>query len=378
MRVVQVNCARDPLRRFGTDLLDAWPTLGSVAAAVRNAGVDVTVVQSSHRDGTCEREGVTFDFVAEPWPGGPLGAACFPMRLASAVRGLAPDVVHVNGLGFPFHTRALSAFAPVLVQDHADNPDSHARVLRRWGLAKISGVAFTAEEQALPFFENRTLCRRTQVFQIPESSTRFTDGDRRAASNATGVFGRPAVLWVGHMDENKDPLTIIDGFSRALPDIPEAHLWCCYRNAPLLDRVRARIAQNSRLAGHLHLLGSVPHETVELLCRAADLFILGSRRESCGYALIEALACGATPIVSDIPAFRAITSGGTVGVLCKPGHAAAFAAALVSLARLPSEALRARAISYFQSDLSFSVVGRKLATAYESIVARHVDCPTGQ
>lgn len=360
MRVVHVNCARDSFRRFGTDLLDAWPTLGFVAAAAREAGVDVAVVQSSHRDGVCERDGVTFHFVAKPWPA----------RLARRVKALAPDVVHVNGLGFPFHTRALSAIAPVLVQDHASNPDSQARLLRRWGLAKITGVAFTSEEQALPFFDNRTLNRETPVFAIPESSTRFRDGDRAAARGATGVYGKPAVLWVGHLDQNKDPLTVLDGFSRALTDVPDAHLWCCYGNAPLLARIRARLAWNRPLADHMHLLGSVAHETVELFCRAADFFMLGSRREGSGYALIEALACGATPIVSDIPAFRAITGGGVVGALCKPGDAEAFGRALVSLARLPSELLRTRAVAHFQSELAFPVLGRKLAAAYEAVARR--------
>lgn len=368
MRVVHVNCARDHLRRFGTDLLNAWPTLGSVAAAVRDAGVDVSVVQSSHLDGACERDGVTFHFVAKLWP----------TRLARAVKALAPDVVHVNGLGFPFHTRALCAIAPVLVQDHADNPDSQARVLRRWGLAKITGVAFTSEEQALPFFDNRTLDRGTPVFSIPESSTRFRVGELEAARRATGVFGKPAVLWVGHLNENKDPLTVIDGFARALKYMPDAHLWCCYQNAPLLDRICARIAPDESLAAHVHLLGSVPHEKVELFCRGADFFMLGSRREGTGYALIEALACGATPIVSDIAAFRAITGGGAVGALCKPGDVEAFGFALVSLARLPSEVLRDRAVAHFQSELSFPVLGRKLATAYEAVIARHAQRATGR
>jgi hypothetical protein len=41
MRVVQVNCARDTLRRNGQALLDAWLTLPSVAASVRNAGAQL-------------------------------------------------------------------------------------------------------------------------------------------------------------------------------------------------------------------------------------------------------------------------------------------------------------------------------------------------
>src|SRR5690242_5470455 len=103
MRVVQVNCARDPLRRKGTDLLDAWSTLPSVASAVRSAGAEVSVVQSANEDCECERNGVSFHFVAEPWFGGKSSAGYAPWRIARAAKALRPRVVHMNGLAFPFH-----------------------------------------------------------------------------------------------------------------------------------------------------------------------------------------------------------------------------------------------------------------------------------
>ena len=44
--------------------------------------------------------------------------------------------------------------------------------------------------------------------------------------------------------------------------------------------------------------------------QAADLFVLGSHREGSGYSLIEALACGLPPVVTDIHAFRTLTGCG--------------------------------------------------------------------
>lgn len=372
MRVVQVNCARDPLRRGGAALLEAWPTLPAVATAVRDAGAEVSVVQSANEDAGRERDGVSFRFVAEPWFGGKPAAGYAPMRIMRAVKALCPDIVHMNGLGFPFHTRALTALdAPVLVQDHADDPASRLNALRRWGLEKVTGFAFTSQDQASPFLLNGSIRRGTPIFAVPESSTHFCAGDVGQARRETGMYGRPAVLWIGHLNENKDPLTVLRAFSRALGRLPDPHLWLCYREAPLLARVKAQLAADPELAARVHLLGSVPHETVELLCRAADFFLLASRRESCGFALLEAIACGATPIVSDIPAFRALTSRGAVGVLCEPGDADAFARALVTLADNNIETLRKRAIDHFSSELSFPILGKKLVAAYEALIDRH-------
>jgi len=373
MHVVQVNCVRDPLRRTGPELLDAWPTLPAVARAVKRAGAEVSVVQSAHEDDACARDGVSFRFVAEPWLGGKPMAGYAPLRLARAVNALQPTVIHVNGMGFPFHTRSLCSLGvPVLVQDHSDNARSWLIPLRRWGLEKVTGFAFTSPEQASPFLLNRSIRQGAALFAVPESSTHFRDGDVEQARGITGIYGNPAVLWVGHLNDNKDPLTILHAFSRAMGSLPDSHLWLCYREAPLLQRVRGRLAAEPELAARVHLLGPVPHEAVEWLCRAADFFMLGSQRESCGFALLEALACGATPIISDIPAFRAITANGTVGSLCKPGDADAFARALVALAGGSLAASRAKAIDHFKSELSFPILGRKLVAAYAALVDRQL------
>src|SRR5215469_13549798 len=61
---------------------------------------------------------------------------------------------------------------------------------------------------------------------------------------------------------------------------------CCYPGAEE-NRQRSSTARD-----RVHLLGRVAHAQVELLMRAADIFVLVSRRESSGYSLIEALACG--------------------------------------------------------------------------------------
>jgi len=371
MRVLHVSCVRDPRGRIGAELLDAWPTLGHVAAAVRGAGAQVTVLQAAHADEECERDGVAYRFVAEPrLPGRRRLTGAMPWRLARAAAALRPHVIHLNGLEFPLHARALCGVgAPVLAQDHASAPPRTLARLHRWGLARVGGVAFTAREQAQPFFRAGVLRAGVPVFAIPESSTRFTAGDMVAARAETGMHGDPALLWVGRLNDNKDPLTILDALALALPRLPGARLWCCFHEAPLLGAVRARLAAQPALAERVHLLGAVPHAQVERLCRAADFFVLGSHHEGSGYAVLEAMACGATPVVSDIPPFRAITGGGAVGALAPVGDAAAFAAALVALAARPRDVLRARTLAHFRAELSFEVVGARLVEAYASIVA---------
>ena len=369
MRVVQVSCIRDPMRRPGAELLRAWPTLGDVARAAASAGVDVAVVQAAWRDETVDEGGIPIHLVAEPGivPGRVSAAA--PGRLIGLVRRLRPDVIHLQGLDFPVQTRLLcSTGIPVLAQDHGSAPPGPARrPLHRWGLARVAGTAFTAREQAEPFRRAGVLRADAPVFEVLESSSRFTPGDREAARAASGTGGDPCVLWIGRLMADKDPRTALDAFARAAERLPDARLWMAYGEAPLEAEVRARVAADPRLRERVHLLGRVPHARIEELCRAADVFLSASRREAAGFALLEALACGLPALAADIPATRRILRGGAVGGLFPVGDARALAELIAGHARRPREAERAAVRAHFDRHLSFDAVGRELRAAYAGV-----------
>lgn len=378
MHVLHVGFQLDPLQRAPEELLAAWPTLADVARAASGSGVRVTVVQAAHRDAIIERDGIVYHFVA-----GDLRATrrapSWPRAHARRARSLRPDLVHVQGLSFPLQTRSLARAlpgVPILVQDHADRPPPRwKRPLHRWGLAPIAGAAFTTRCQAAPFVEAGVLRRGLPVFEVLESSSRFTPGDATEARRRTGLVGDPCLLWLGRLDGNKDPLTVLAAFDRALDALPDARLWCCYTGAPLLEMVRARLAADARLGERVRLLGAVPHATIQKLLRAADFLVLGSHREGSGYAVIEALACGTTPLVTDIPSFRRITEGGAFGALSPPGDAETMARALVEWAARDRVALRRAARAHFERALSFDAMGAELRAAYRALVDHRRGAP---
>jgi glycosyltransferase involved in cell wall biosynthesis len=184
------------------------------------------------------------------------------------------------------------------------------------------------------------------------------------------VSGDPAALWVGHLDANKDPLAVLDGVSKAVPTLPALQLYCCYGNAPMLRAVQRRIIDDPLLIGRVHLMGRVPHMQIEQLMRAADLFVSGSHREGSGYSLIEALACGLPPVVTDIPSFHTLTGAGSIGALWPRGDADSLAEQLIAVAAQPRARIRAAARRFFENELSFDAVGRKLAAAYQDLLER--------
>ncbi len=377
VRVVQISCYLDPLRRRPEELLTVWPSLMDVAVAASDAGVEVTVLQAAARDATLSRGSVRIEFVAQR-PAGLVRASLgvwatpLPRELAGRAAALPADLMHLHSLAFPLHARFLQRAVdgvPLLIQDHADRPPPRWRVpLHRRGLDGVSGVAFTARSQAEPFVRTGVLPADIPVFEILESSSRFTPGDQGAARARTGLHGEPCLLWLGNLDSNKDPLTVLDALSRAVPTLPDAQLWCCYRSAPLRHSVARRVASDDGLRGRVHLLGTRSHDDVQWLLRAADFLVQGSHSEGSGYAVIEALACGTTPLVTDIPSLRRITRGGRAGALSPPGDPESMARAIVDWAARDRGYLRADAREHFERYLSFEAVGRELRAAYEALV----------
>jgi glycosyltransferase involved in cell wall biosynthesis len=376
-RIAWVGMHLDPLGRAPDTLLAGdWHDFGRTAAAAQRAGARVAMVQAAWGDAERNVEGVRCVFVREPdnpfleLPGG-RAVPRRPRRLLEHVLALDPDLVHFEGLGFPRGLRALAAAlpeVPILAQDHGTKcPRGWRRWWYRWGFAPLAGVAFTARAQAAPFVAAGVLGRRVPVFEVMELSSAFTPGDQAAAQATTGLDGDPCLLWAGNLDANKDPLTALDAIARASVERPRLRVHMCFRHAPLLAAVRDRVAGDPALLGRVRLLGEVPYPAMEAHFRAADFLIQTSHAEGSGGALIDALACGTTPLVTDIPSFRSITGDGRFGALVPVDDAAALARAVCEWSARDRAVLRRTARDHFERRLSFDAIGRQLRAAYDGV-----------
>jgi glycosyltransferase involved in cell wall biosynthesis len=363
LSVVQVNYAFDKHLADPARLLDRYFTLTGWSEAIANAGAGrADVVQRFSRDASLTRHGIDYHFVAG-------GAG----RIARAVSRLAPDVVHVNGLIFPLATwrlrRALGAAAAIVVQNHSDGGGvGRSPWLRGVGRATrhvVDGYLFAALEHAAPWREAGIVGPGQPLFQVMEASTDFRPLPRLAARADTAVAGSPAVLWVGRLNANKDPLTVLAGFERFADRFAAATLTMIYSTDEQLAAVRERVGRSPVLTTRVRLVGSVPRSRMPAFFSAADLFVVGSHHEGSGYSLMEACACGAVPVVTAIPTFRLLAAGG--GALWRPGDAGGLARALADVASRDLDAERARLAAHFSTALSWNVVGRRALEIYADV-----------
>lgn len=362
LSVVQVNYAFDKGLTDPEQLLDRYHTLTGWSEALQRAGAArVAVVQQFHRDACVTRNGIDYVFRSTGIP--------------AAVAALGPDIAHVNGLTFPRHTsrlrRRLHRQTAIVVQNHHDGgPVGRAPLLRLFGRAArgaADGFLFAAEEHAAWWRRAGLIAARQSTYCVMEASTTLRPQPRDTAKRIAGLSGSPAILWVGRLNANKDPLTLLDGFERALSSLDGAALTMIYSENDLEDAVRQRVLRSTALKDRVRLIGAAPHDQMASFYSAADLFVVGSHHEGSGYAVMEACACGAMPVVTRIPTFAILTGSGSIGALWAPGNAADCARALVDAGRLDLIAERARVMDHFERELSWDAVGRRAMEIYEAV-----------
>ena len=102
---------------------------------------------------------------------------------------------------------------------------------------------------------------------------------------------------------------------------------------PAIEKAAARFISDGRLV----LSGTLPYEQTLEALRQQDVYILPSDFEGTPNALLEAMAYGCVPVVSDIETLTDIVADGKTGFRCGIGDMQAFAAAVARLAADPVE-----------------------------------------
>ncbi len=291
------------------------------------------------------------------------------------LRALRPDIVHVHGIDLNLNLFLLN-FAlgrrrppPVILHSHGGYPAASrvGRAVQRANFRRAARLLFTTHAHAEPFINAGVLDGDERVVEVMETSSDFAPMPHAGARRRTGMVGKPVFLWAGRLDPIKDPLTALQGFERILAAWPHAELYLHYRTDELLPRLGAFCAARPRLAQHVHFCGAAPYERMPDIYSSADFLLQASRREFSGCAVLEAMACGVIPVVTDIPSFRAMTDNGCYGVLFPPGCPDALAEAVqrILLADLPARS--AAVLQHFETALSFPALARRLVGVYESV-----------
>jgi glycosyltransferase involved in cell wall biosynthesis len=245
-----------------------------------------------------------------------------------------PDLVNalnVTGYGLigamsGFHPLAVSALGSDLLVDYP----SHTvhRMQARYALARADLVTTDAEiltrtVSSIGIESKRIL---TIYFGIDKRIFFPAEHDHHSREG-----NRPVTII---STRNLYPLYNLDLLIEAAPLVlehEEAHFVLC-GDGPMRTHLE-RKAIRGGLGGRFIFTGMLKSTDIAARLRDADLYVSTSRSDSTSVSLLEAMACGIPPVVTDIPANREWIEDGVNGLLFESSDREGLARAIVTMIR---------------------------------------------
>jgi len=288
----------------------------------------------------------------------------FPRKLHRLIKAQQPDVVLIHGLHFPLQVmqlrRALGPSVKIILQNHAELPfDRLRKPLQRMAGRYVNACLFASKEMGLDWVRRGNLPDAGKIHEVMEVSSIFYPMDRAKARTRTNVSGSTVFLWVGHLNTNKDPLTVVQAFLQFAATHTQAYLYMIYRNDALLTAIQ-RLIQGHPAGKNIILVGAIPHDDLLYWFNSADFIISGSHYEGSGTVLCEGMSCGCIPVVTDIQSFRMMTDNGQRGILFEPGNVTSLGKALQYSTVINQVSLRDAVLGYYTATLSFNAIASRL------------------
>ncbi len=331
MRIAFVLGSTPPRHSRETDLQSLvekrgdW--LGDEAMAVASLGHDVSVHLVYPRSGFAACRGVEWFFRRPCLTHRRLrGGKEYAPALARSLAAWKPDVVHYqiisHGFNYAYFTRKARAIGlPVVGQHHGDpiSPYFWNNAALGWAARRSAAVVFLTQH-------HRDLYRAR--FRLAEENTHvipvgygggFRLLDREACRKQTGLAGDPVLFWAAMLNRRKDPLTLLGAFRSVSVRFPDARLYMA-GSGPIEEEVKSFVAGDATLSRTVKLLGYVDNRDLPAYLNGADIYVMASHWEGFAISSMEAMACGAFPVLTRIPCFVEQTDGGRLGLLFEAGN----------------------------------------------------------
>jgi glycosyltransferase involved in cell wall biosynthesis len=229
------------------------------------------------------------------------------------------------------------------------------------------------EGSQLAFADSKHLARATREFaHVRVEVVRwgldmeaYAPGDRAAARDALGVdHDGPLVASVRGLDPLYNPLLLLEAFGRVHQRRPNTRLLLKNQKQHVTTKTTRAIEQLG-LRGAVIMIGNVPAERMPDVYRAADVVVSIPSSDSSPRSVWEALACGSSVVVSDLPWAREDLVDGKHALLAELEP---LAVAEAIEGALDDEQLGAEGRRLAETELDPSTWNMRIDALYRSVV----------
>jgi len=229
------------------------------------------------------------------------------------VKKLDPDILHSHALWYPgslgVFIRAKNFAVTALNGDvlHHFGKDAsiahHLLVMYAMRKAKMvtgdSQTLINAAQKHGAVKEKTHIIRRGVDFSLFNANR-----DKENVRKQLGLISKYIVLSPRYLAPKGNVATLIHSIPLILERISDIQIVFIYPSGGNELSKLKTLAKDLGVLEKLQFIGTVPHEQVPLYHTAADVMVSISLNDSGPVALQEAMACGAVPVMSDLPCVR--------------------------------------------------------------------------
>lgn len=298
------------------------------------------------------------------------------LTLPQLARAAQADVLHLTGFAAP-----LRSTVPVVltVMDligvlFAKNFPLASRLY--WSRYLPFTLRATTHIITLSQHTKRDLVRLTRIppYQIsvipPGLDARFKWIEQEAEAEAARArlqLPEKFFLFVSTLEPRKGIDTLLTAYGLVAHQVPE-HLIIVGKRGWYYQTLFAQVARMG-LRARVHFADYVADADLGALYSLATAFVFPSRYEGFGLTPLEAMACGAPVIASNVSSLPEVV--GSAGILLAPNDAPGFARAMLGVAASEGERFRLRALGLERAQMfSWTRAAQALMQIYQAIHAR--------
>lgn len=214
-------------------------------------------------------------------------------KLRKIWKELRPDhiVSFIKKNNFMAIVSATGLRIPVIVSVRSnparEYPDKVTRILARGLFSRTAGVVLQTQ-QAKEFFSKAV---QKKVTILPNSLS------RQFLEQKCSMTRKKEIVWVGRMDENKNPQLLMRAFAKLSEQYPEWSLKYV-GEGKLLEELK-RVSRQSGCEERVFFTGEVDRVAPEIA--SSSIYVLTSKQEGVPNALIEAMVLGIASIATNCP-----------------------------------------------------------------------------
>lgn len=257
-------------------------------------------------------------------------------KIKKILKTIRPDILHLQTLNFPAYLGLWVGYRPLVVTFW--NGDliwkyqwSKIRnLMLKKALYSSDLITVNSQDQirkALDLGTNRS--RIYQIFLGVDITKFYPNKDNKRLREELKLDNSPVILSIRNLGEMYNIDVVLKAFKIALSKIPELKLilkW--FFGQENLDKYRS-MARQLNIEDAVRFVGKVDYGDMPQYYNIAEATVGIPDKDSTACSLLESMACGSCPIVSNLEAPREWIKDGWNGYLVKPNDCDAVAKAII-------------------------------------------------